>query len=54
MQVVSLFTANGNFIRHVVQTIGPPLAISLCDEDKYLVVAIEDHGLWLYSLLDFD
>ncbi|KAK2141689.1 hypothetical protein LSH36_1057g00079 [Paralvinella palmiformis] len=54
LKVVSLFTPNGNFIRHVVQTIGPPLGISLCDEDRYLVVAIEDHGLWLYNLLDFD
>jgi hypothetical protein len=48
-EVISLFTANGQFIRHVVVTSGKARGISICD-DRYLAVGTFDCGLFLYDL----
>ena len=48
-EVISLFTPNGQFLRHVVATSGKARGISLC-EDRYLAVGTFDCGLWLYDL----
>ncbi|KAK2142571.1 hypothetical protein LSH36_939g00028 [Paralvinella palmiformis] len=48
--VVSLFTPNGQFIRHVVSTKGKARGISIC-EDRYLAVSTFEDGIWLYDLM---
>ena len=52
-QAVALFTPNGQFIRHLLQTEGHPWGITLT-EDRYLVAALENMGLWMYDLKDLD